>query len=62
MAFKDYFKSLNMPSKLSEVGIKKEEDIDRLVDIFTRKGSRVVDHHAHPLDGETAKEIYLSVL
>lgn len=60
-AFRKYFKELNMPSKLSEVGVK-EEDIDRLVDMYTRKGSRVVGHHTHPLDGETAKEIYLSVL
>ena len=60
-AFKSYFKKLGMPSRLSEVGVK-ESDIDALADIVSGKGSKVVGHHCHPLDRETAKEIYLKVL
>ena len=60
-AFRDYFKKLGMPSKLSEVGVK-EEDIEVLANIVSRKGSRVIEHHSRPLNYETAKEIYSLVL
>lgn len=60
-AFRDYFAKLGMPSKLSEVGVK-EKDIEVLANIFSKKGSRAIEHHIRPLDYETAKEIYLKVL
>ena len=60
-AFKSYFRKLGLPSKLSQVGVK-EKDIDALADIVSGKGRKVIGHHRHPLDRETAKEIYLKVL
>ena len=60
-SFRDYFKKLGMPTRLSEVGVK-EKDIDRFVEILTRKGNRTIYHHEKPIDGEMAKTIYLSVL
>ena len=59
-AFRKYFKKLGMPSRLSEIGIKKQ-DIDELADIVTEKGSRAAEHFGHPLDYDTVKEIYLLV-
>ena len=61
VAFKEYFKSLDMPTKLSEVGVK-EKDIEILADIVTKEGSREIPHHSLPLGKEVAKEIYLMVL
>lgn len=60
-AFRDYFNKLGMPSKLSEVGVK-EKDVELLANIVSKEGSRVIEHHSHPLDYEVAKEIYLKVL
>ena len=60
-ALRKYFEALGMPKTLSEVGVK-EKDVDDLVEMFTRKGSRVVYHRSHPLDGDVARKIYLSVL
>ena len=60
-AFRKLFKKLGMPLSLSEVGVK-EKDIDLLVDLVTGKGSKTVYHHKEPINGEIAREIYLSVL
>ena len=60
-AFRKYFKKLEMPTKLSEVGVK-EKDIDVLADLVSEKGSRKVPHHSLPLGREEAREIYLAVL
>ena len=60
-SFRKFFKALDMPTNLSEVGVK-EKDIDKMVEILTRKGSKEVYHHTKPINGEIAKRIYLSVL
>ncbi len=59
--FEEYFKKLGMPSTLSELDIN-EEDVNKLVENMTRKGTRVVKHHAKDMDAEVAKSIYLSCL
>ena len=60
-AFEEYFVSLGMPTKLSQLGVK-EEDIPDLVNKVTRNGSRTVYHHSKPINDEVAKEIYYSCL
>ena len=60
-AFEEYFISLGMPTKLSELGVQ-EEDIDDLVKKVTRYGTRTVYHHAKPINDEVAREIYYSCL
>ena len=60
-AFEEYFASLNLPSKLSEVGVK-EEDIEPLVKLVTNNGTRTVPHHTKPINDEVAREIYYSCL
>ena len=60
-AFKEYFASLNLPHKLSELGVK-EEDIDVLVNLVTNNGTRTVPHHTKPINDEVAREIYYSCL
>lgn len=60
-AFEEYFASLGMPKKLSELGVK-EEDIPDLVNKVTRNGSRTVYHHSKPINDEVAREIYYSCL
>ena len=60
-AFEKLFKQLELPSRLSEVGVKKE-DVDALADLVSGKGSRNVSHHALPIDRKVAKEIFLKVL
>ena len=60
-AFEEYFISLGMPTKLSQLGVK-EEDIPDLVNKVTRNGSRTVYHHSKPINDEVAKEIYYSCL
>ncbi len=59
--FKDYFKKMNLPSSLEEVGIK-EKDIDTLVDIVSQKGNRVISHRSHPMDAKVMKDIFYRVL
>ena len=60
-AFEEYFASLNLPHKLSEVGVK-EEDIEVLVNLVTNNGTRTVPHHTKPINDEVAREIYYSCL
>ena len=57
--FKVYFKKLDMPSSLRELGVK-ESDIEELVDRVTRKGKRVVSHHKIDMDEQVVREIYKS--
>ena len=56
-----YFDKLELPRTLKEVGVK-EEDVDKLADIVSRKGTRVIKHHYHDMDRDDMKEIFLSCL
>ena len=60
-AFEEYFKKMDLPSSLSEIGIK-EKDIDSLVNNVSRNGSRVIPHRNHPMDHNVMRAIYLRVL
>ena len=60
-AFEKYFAKFNLPTRLSEVGVK-EKDIDDLVNLVTKNGTTSVPHHKLPIDSKVAKEIYLEVL
>lgn len=54
-----YFKALDMPSSLKELGVKKE-DIEILTDKVTRKGTRVIRHHIKDMDEDVVRYIYHS--
>lgn len=54
----EFFISLGIPSKLSELDTNEKISIDALVDKFSQGGTRVVAHHAKPMDQEVAREIY----
>ena len=56
---KEYFKALDMPSTLRELGIK-ENDIEELVNRVTRKGTRIINHPKKNMDGEVVRAIYKS--
>ena len=56
---KSYFKKLDMPSSLRELGIK-ENDIEELVERVTRKGTRVIKHHKHDMTEDVVRAIYKS--
>jgi len=60
-AFEEYFNSLGLPNKLSQIGVK-EEDIDDLVRLVTNNGTRSIYHHTKPINDEVAREIYYSCL
>lgn len=60
-AFEEYFASFNLPSRLSEIGVK-EQDIEQLVKLATNNGTRVIPHHTKPINDEVAREIYYSCL
>lgn len=55
---REFFDSLNMPSTFEDLGLK-EVDIDRLVNILTNDGTRVIDHHKKVVDQDVAREIFL---
>ena len=57
----EFFKYLGMPSRLMDFKVG-AIDIDGLVDKFNFGGTRVVAHHAKPLDGEVARAIFSSCL
>lgn len=57
----DYFKKLDMPSKLSKLGIK-EEDILLFTNNVSRNGTRIIKHHSLDMDENVVKEIYYSCL
>lgn len=54
----EFFISLRIPHKLSELNTKEKISIDALVDRFSNGGTRVVAHHAKPMDQEVAREIF----
>lgn len=53
------FDYLEMPKTFKDLGII-EPDIDRLVNILTNNGTRVVGHHIRPMDKDVAREIFVS--
>lgn len=57
----EFFRYIGMPSRLMEFNVGRI-DIDRLVELFTDKGTRVVAHQVKPMDGEVAREIFKSCL
>ena len=54
----EFFISLNIPHKLSELKTKESISVDALADRFSNGGTRVVAHHEKPMDREVAREIY----
>jgi len=56
-----YFDKLNLPRTLKEVGVKKE-DINKLVEIVSRKGTRVIKHPYEDMDEKVMREIFTSCL
>lgn len=60
-AFEEYFGRLELPNKLSELGVKKE-DIEMLVNKVTNNNTRTVYHHTKPINDEVARKIYYSCL
>ena len=60
-AFEEYFSRLDLPNKLSDLGVKKE-DIDVLVNKVTNNNTRTVYHHTKPINDEVARKIYYSCL
>lgn len=57
-AFENFFKKLKMPLSFADLGIE-NPNIDLLVERFSLKGTRVIDHKVKPLDQKVAEEIYL---
>ena len=54
----EFFISLQIPRSFKELNIEDEIDVDALANLFSNDGTRVVAHHAKPMDREVAKEIY----
>ena len=60
-AFEEYFARMELPNKLSDLGVKKE-DIESLVNKVTNNNTRTVYHHTKPINDEVARKIYYSCL
>lgn len=60
-AFEEYFARMDLPNKLSDLGVKKE-DIESLVNKVTNNNTRTVYHHIKPINDEVARKIYYSCL
>lgn len=60
-AFEEYFARMDLPNKLSNLGVKKE-DIESLVNKVTNNNTRTVYHHTKPINDEVARKIYYSCL
>lgn len=60
ICIKKYFKKLDMPSSFKEVGVS-EKDIKDLVDIVSKKGTRVIPHRSHPMDEKVMTNIFVRV-
>lgn len=54
----EFFISLKIPHSFKELTIQEEIDVEALANKFSNDGTRVVAHHAKPMDREVAKEIY----
>lgn len=55
----EYFGFLNMPKSYKDLNIE-NVDVELLVKKFSNDGTRIVGHHAKPIDQETARKIYKS--
>ena len=53
-----FFISLDIPHTFGKLSTKEKIDLDALVNTFSQGGTRVVAHHAKPMDKEVAREIY----
>ncbi len=60
-AFEEYFSRMDLPNKLSDLGVKKE-DIESLVNKVTNNNTCTVYHHTKPINDEVARKIYYSCL
>ena len=60
-AFEEYFARMELPNKLSDLGVKKE-DIESLVNKVTNNNTRTIYHHTKPINDEVARKIYYSCL
>lgn len=60
-AFEEYFARMDLPNKLSDLGVKKE-DIESLVNKVTNNNTRTIYHHTKPINDEVARKIYYSCL
>lgn len=60
-AMRDFYKSIALPTTLLEVGIK-ESDLDKIADLATGNGTRVVGSYPQPLDKQAVLEIYRNCL
>lgn len=60
-AFEEYFARMDLPNKLSDLGVKKE-DVESLVNKVTNNNTRTVYHHTKPINDEVARKIYYSCL
>ena len=60
-ALRDFFRLIGAPLTIEELGIK-ELDIDKVVNIVTDNGKKVIPHYIKPLDAEIARIIYESCL
>jgi alcohol dehydrogenase YqhD (iron-dependent ADH family) len=55
----EYFDFLNMPKSYKDLNIE-NADVELLVKMFSNDGTRIVGHHAKPIDQEVARKIYKS--
>jgi len=55
----EYFDFLNMPKSYEDLSIE-NADVELLVKMFSNDGTRIVGHHAKPIDQEVARKIYKS--
>ena len=61
LRLEEYFKAMDMPTSFKELKIE-NPDINKMVNILTNDGTRVVDHHVKPLDKNVALIIYKSLI
>ena len=53
-----FFISSDIPHTFGELSVKEKINLDALANTFSQGGTRVVAHHAKPMDEEVAREIY----
>lgn len=56
--FEKLFQYLHMPRTFKDLGIE-DPDIEKLVSLFSPDGTRMVGHHAKPMDKDVARSIFL---
>lgn len=55
--FEKLFEDLSMPKTFADLGIS-NPDIDKLVNVFSSDGTRIVGHHVKPMDKNVARKIF----